>query len=81
MRSQSFSAPSRGVGVGVCLSSVLVFVVGLSPALAQTSSSYKQEEHTINQGGHPEGGVVLTSTSYKIARSPLARTISRSGWP
>ena len=76
MRSQSYSAPSRGGGVGICLSSVLVLLVGLSPAIAQTSTSYKQEEHTFNQGGHPEGGVVLTSTSYKITLDAIGDSIS-----
>ena len=45
---------------------VLVGFTLANDGLAQTSSSFKLEEHTFNAGGHPEGGVIPTSSSFKI---------------
>lgn len=36
-------------------------------ALAQTSSSYRLDEHTLNAGGHPAGGRTLASASYRVS--------------
>ena len=36
-------------------------------ALAQTSTSYTLNENVMNEGGHPENGVVLASTSYRLS--------------
>jgi hypothetical protein len=46
----------------------LVAVIHLvdAPARAQQSPSHKLTESTFNEGGHPAGGVVLTSAGYRI---------------
>ena len=36
------------------------------PVFAQESASYKLDDHTLNAGGKPADGVVLSSTTYKI---------------
>ena len=53
-----------------------VTLASLGLGLAQTSTSYKQDEHTINQGGHPEGGTVLTSTSYQVTLDAIGDSVS-----
>lgn len=35
--------------------------------LAQTSPSYRGSEYVFNEGGHPEAGVVLHSTSFRMS--------------
>ncbi|HPR64176.1 MAG TPA: hypothetical protein PK014_08120 [Thermoanaerobaculia bacterium] len=45
-------------------------------AIAQTSTSYTLEEHTLNNGGDPQNGVVLTSTSYTITLDAIGDAIA-----
>jgi hypothetical protein len=33
---------------------------------AQESTNYKLKEHVFNEGGNPDGGVILTSTNFKV---------------
>jgi hypothetical protein len=35
-------------------------------ARAQQSASYRLSEHTLNEGGHPAQGVVLSSASFRV---------------
>jgi hypothetical protein len=41
-------------------------------AMAQTSASFKQEEHALNAGGHPAGGSALSSASYRVTLDAVA---------
>jgi len=45
------------------------------PALAQSSASYKLEEHVFNNGGRPENGTVATSSSFKITLDAIGDAI------
>ena len=46
---------------------ILLALLVAGTALAQTSASYKLSEHTFNNGGHPEEGTVMASTSYRVS--------------
>ena len=46
------------------------------PVLAQESTSYRLREHTFNSGGHPSGGLVLVSTSYKISLDTVGDSVA-----
>ena len=48
-------------------------------ALAQESSSFKLNEHVFNAGGHPEGGVFPTSTSFRITLHSVGEAVSARG--
>jgi hypothetical protein len=50
---------------------IVIFLLLLSglvcfQALAQESTNFKQKEHVFNEGGNPDGGVILTSTNFKV---------------
>ena len=46
---------------------IAILFLGLGGAVfAQTSTSYKLTEQIMNEGGHPQAGVVLGSTSYRV---------------
>jgi hypothetical protein len=45
---------------------VLVAALAAPSAMAQTSASYKLTESTINSGGDPGNGVILTSSHFHI---------------
>ncbi len=47
--------------------------------LAQTSASFKLEEHTFNAGGNPDGGVILTSASFQISRDAIGDAVAATG--
>ena len=49
------------------------------PAFAQQSASFKVTEHVLNAGGHPSGGVVMTSTSFKISLDALGGSVVQGG--
>ena len=44
---------------------VILFLLG-GFALAQQSASFRQSEHALNEGGHPESGIVLISAGFHI---------------
>ncbi|HYV20524.1 MAG TPA: hypothetical protein VFC25_15995 [Verrucomicrobiae bacterium] len=48
----------------------LLFFVS-TPALAQQSASYDLREHTLNAGGHPASGAVLSSPAYRLSLDAL----------
>ena len=54
-------------------------VLVVTPLAAQQSSSYKLAEHTLNAGGHPEGGAVLTSASYRISLDSIGEGLAGVG--
>ena len=47
--------------------------------LAQTSTSFKLEEYTLNAGGTPSQGVELTSTSFSITLASIGDTVVAIG--
>ncbi len=58
-------------GVGVLLLSGVV--------LAQTSTSFKLEEYTLNAGGTPSQGMELTSTSFRITLASIGDGVVATG--
>jgi len=64
-----------------CLSCLLALVslAGTSLAPAQTSSSFKLEEHVFNAGGHPESGQIMTSASFRITLDALGESVVGPG--
>jgi len=45
---------------------LMFLVAGLLPAMAQESASFKLKEFVFNGGGHPVGGVVLSSPNFHV---------------
>ena len=58
---------------------LLIALVATGIASAQTSASYKLEEHVFNAGGHPEAGTVLSSGSYQITLDSIGEGLSGAG--
>ena len=58
---------------------ILAGLVLTSVALAQTSTSYRLEEHTLNSGGTPSQGVDLASASFGITLSSIGDTVVATG--
>ncbi len=50
-----------------------------STALAQTSTSFTLEEHTLNSGGTPSQGVDLASTSFSITLASIGDGVVATG--
>ena len=55
----------------------LLCIAGL--AGAQESTNYKLNEHTLNEGGNPDGGAVLTSASYKLTLDAIGDSVAQGG--
>ena len=49
-----------------------------TPAAAQESASFRLKEHTLNAGGHPAGGKVMASTSFRVSYDAIGAPIV--GW-
>ncbi len=56
----------------------LVALAGCLPALAQTSASYKLQEHTFNAGGHPLQGSVLSAAQHRITFDSIGSPVARA---
>jgi len=54
-------------------------VLVVTPLAAQQSASYELTDHTFNAGGHPEGGTVLTSASYRISLDSIGEGMVGTG--
>jgi hypothetical protein len=67
-------ARAAAVPVLVVMSALLA-----GPAAAQTSASFKLEEHTFNNGGHPDAGTVMTSASFRMTTDALGDGIVGTG--
>jgi hypothetical protein len=57
---------------------LLVVVVAL-PALGQQGPSFKLTEHVFNAGGHPAGGVVMTSASFRVNLDSIGDALADNG--
>jgi hypothetical protein len=55
---------------------VLLGLILGGSVLAQESPNYKLQEHVFNAGGHPQGGVTLTSASFRISLDALGEGIA-----
>ena len=62
-----------------CVLAVLTGLLVTGLATAQTSTSYKLEEHVFNAGGHPEAGAILTSTGFRMTLDALGESIVGRG--
>lgn len=54
----------RRIGIRLLLPAIALLASSL--ATAQTSSSYKLTESTINGGGNPRDGIILSSSSFHV---------------
>lgn len=57
---------------------ITLLLFSTAPLLAQQSVNYKLEEHTFNNGGNPDDGVILTSGSYKMTLDAIGDTVAAS---
>ena len=55
---------------------VLIGLILAGTALAQENASFKLGEHVFNSGGHPAGGTVPTSASFKISLDAIGDSLS-----
>jgi hypothetical protein len=53
----------------------LLAMFALTPALAQSSASYKLEEHVLNAGGHPHNGTTMASASYRVTLDSIGESV------
>jgi hypothetical protein len=58
---------------------IIVMMLAAWPALAQTSTSFKVEEHVFNAGGHPSDGDVMASTGFRITLDAIGESVGGSG--
>jgi hypothetical protein len=58
---------------------LLVLGAPARPTRAQTSASYKLQEHDLNAGGQPRNGGFLSSTSYHIKLDAIGSPVARAG--
>lgn len=65
----------RGLPAGL----LLVLLSVTMPASAQTSTSFKLEEHTVNAGGRPDQGATAASVSFKISLDAVGDALIRRG--
>jgi hypothetical protein len=59
--------------------STCIVVAGLllaAAASAQQSPSYQITESTFNAGGHPDGGIVLTSASFQMSPDAIGQSVA-----
>jgi hypothetical protein len=59
---------------------IVLLLVAPWPALAQTSASFKLEEHVFNAGGHPLDGTVFTSASFKVSLDAIGDAAPGGGF-
>lgn len=58
---------------------ILAVMIGFA-ALAQESPSFKLTDHVFNAGGHPRGGTILSSASYRITLDAIGEGAIGSGF-
>jgi hypothetical protein len=49
------------------------------PAAAQESHSFKLQEHVFNAGGHPAGGVSMSSASFRASIDAIGESVAGGG--
>jgi hypothetical protein len=55
---------------------LLAGLAAIPDARAQSSASYRLEETSVNSGGHPGAGVVLTSASFRITQESVGQSLA-----
>ena len=69
----------RNPAVKVLAAAKLTVAFLAIPAFAQQSANFKLTEHVLNAGGHPSGGVVMASTSFKVTLDALGESVVQGG--
>lgn len=64
-------------GYGAVGLTVALFLA--APAFPQQSANFKLTEQVLNAGGHPSGGVVMASTSFKVTLDALGEGVVQGG--
>jgi len=59
----------------------LALVFASSALLAQTSTSYRLDEHVFNSGGVPLGGTLVSSASYSLSLVAIGDAVGGSDGP
>jgi len=54
---------------------VVLSTFALVPALAQSSASYKLEEHVVNAGGHPANGTIMSSANFRVTLDSIGESV------
>ena len=65
--------------IGKLAPAALVVLMLAAPALAQESANFKLTEQVFNAGGHPSGGVVMSSATYNITLDALGESVVQGG--
>lgn len=60
-------------------SAPLALVAAALPALSQQSASFDLGERTLNAGGNPQDGAILTSASYRISLDAIGDPVAIVG--
>lgn len=55
---------------------LFVFLASIPDAAAQSSASYRLEETSLNSGGHPANGVVLSSASFRVTQDTVGESLA-----
>ena len=55
---------------------LFVFLPAIPDAAAQSSASYRLEETSLNSGGNPANGVVLSSASFSITQDAMGESLA-----
>src|SRR5437867_6936953 len=64
---------------GLVLMTALLSLCGLSPAAAQTSTSFKLQESSLNNGGDPRAGAALVSAHFHLSLDAIGDGVVRAG--
>ena len=60
----------------IALTLAALSLLASGPALAQSSASFKLQEHVLNQGGHPDaGGQILTSLGFRMTLDSIGEGV------
>ena len=65
--------------VQLLLTAKLAIALLVIPAFAQQSANFKLTEQVLNAGGHPSGGVVMASASFKVTLDALGESVVQGG--
>lgn len=57
----------------------LLLLGAFGTVFAQSSASYRLEEHALNAGGHPSGGATMSSASFQISLDSLGEGVLGEG--
>jgi hypothetical protein len=58
------------------LATMILVALAVFPVFAQSSASYRLEEHVVNAGGHPLNGTVMASASYRVTLDSIGDALA-----